>query len=256
MPEARYPKAVWQPGVNAGYRAGRTMVRTAVCHFTVGRASAPIGERGYFQFLIGRDGTVTQFAETDAVCWHGGDPWNSRGPGIEVEYLPGHDDVMFTDAALAACGDLVRWLHDEWLVPLDFYDGPRVGSHHGFITHRSLIQTGDAHSDYWSQEDWDRMVTPTEGDDLVKPLLLRPIPAGANDPDQGKTWVYDPYAHTKTWVRTGAALERVVALLGQPDLDPAYAPLIADAREVTSASAGGQLLGKLKVSLVGEAAPI
>lgn len=120
---------------------------SVVCHYTVGKASAPIGLRGYFQYLVSRDGRVQQFAETDAVCWHAGSPWNSRGPGIEVEYLD--EPTIFTPEAEAATGDLVSWLNSEWGVPLDFYDGSRRADWHGFITHRSLIQTGDPHSDYW-----------------------------------------------------------------------------------------------------------
>lgn len=124
---------------------------SVVCHFTVGKNSAPVGARGYFQFLVGRDGAVTQFAEADAVCWHAGDPWNGRGPGIEVEYLPGVDNEIFTPEAYTATALLCQWLHDTYSIPLDFYDGPRVSFHDGFITHRSLIQTGDAHSDYWPE---------------------------------------------------------------------------------------------------------
>lgn len=149
MPEVHYPHAAWNPGANAGYNAGRTPVDSVVCHYTVGRNSTGIGLQGYFHFLVSRDGHVQQFAEADAVCWHAGDPWNGRGPGIEVEYLPGADDDIFTPEADAATGLLVEWLHDEWGVPLDFYDGSRVAAFPGFITHRSLIQTGDPHSDYW-----------------------------------------------------------------------------------------------------------
>lgn len=128
---------------------GHTTMESTVCHYTVGRDSRPVGDRGYFHFLVSRDGTVTQFARADAVCWHAGDPWNGRGPGIEVEYLPGADDDVFTPASEAATAQLVAWLEDEWGIPADFYDGPRRQVWHGFITHRSLIQTGDAHSDYW-----------------------------------------------------------------------------------------------------------
>jgi hypothetical protein len=156
-----YPAAVWSPGVNAGYKAGRTSMRTAVCHYTVGRNSAPIGLRGYFQFLVARDGTVTQFAEADAVCWHAGTPWNSRGPGIEVEYLD--EPAIFTPEAEAATGLLVSWLHDVYGIRTDFYDGPRIAEWDGFITHRSLIQSGDAHSDYWPH-------LPIAGDDVALDL--------------------------------------------------------------------------------------
>ena len=147
MPDPIYPGAVWRPGVNADN--GQTSMESVVCHYTVGRDSRPIGDRGYFHFLVSRDGTVTQFARANAVCWHAGQPWNERGPGIEVEYLPGADDDVFTPAAWIATGQLDAWLHNEWGVPLAFHDGPRLASWNGFITHRSLIQTGDAHSDYW-----------------------------------------------------------------------------------------------------------
>ncbi len=145
MPDPRYPGAVWRPGANADN--GHTTMETAVCHYTVGRDSRPIGDRGYFHFLVSRDGTVTQFARADAICWHAGDPWNGRGPGIEVEYLD--EPTIFTPEADAATGELVAWLEQEWNIPAEFYDGDRRATWHGFITHRSLIQTGDAHSDYW-----------------------------------------------------------------------------------------------------------
>lgn len=186
MPEPRYPEAVWDPGVNAGYRAGRNVITTAVCHYTVGRDSRPIGRRGYFQFLVSRDGTVTQFAEADAVCWHAGTPWNFRGPGIEVEYLD--EDVIFTPAADRATGELVGWLHAEWGVPLDFYDGPRINSWSGFITHRSLIQTGDAHSDYWPYLPLPD-VAPEDSEEMNSSLIKDTA---------GDVWVYDYDAHTKT----------------------------------------------------------
>lgn len=151
MPDGRYPGAEWMPGVNAGYRAGRTPVRSVVCHYTVGRNSTAIMLKGYYQFQANRDGTIYQAAEADAVCWHAGSPWNGYGPGIECEHLPGFDDELWTPPQYDAIARLCQWLHDEWGVPLDFYDGPRTNSHAGFITHRSLIQTGDAHSDWWPE---------------------------------------------------------------------------------------------------------
>ena len=151
------------PGAAAGYTKGRTQMRTVVAHFTVGRDSTQIGLNGYFHWLVGRDGTIKQFAEVDALTWHVGD-WNPYGPGIEVEYLPGVDDTIFTDAARDACGGLVRWLIDEWGFPPVYYDGPRVPPvYDGFIAHRS-VQGGD-HTDYWPQEDWAAMLAdpPTIG---------------------------------------------------------------------------------------------
>lgn len=164
MPDVRYPGAVWTPGINAGYVAGRTTMESVVCHYTVGRDSSSIGRQGYFQFLVARDGRIQQFAEVDAVCWHAGQPWNGRGPGVEVEYLD--EPTIFTPEAEAACGALCDWLTSAWGVPASFYDGPRVNTHHGFITHRSLIQTGDAHSDYWPYLPTGAPPTPEEYDGM------------------------------------------------------------------------------------------
>lgn len=176
-----YPAAEWMPGANAGYHAGRTPVRSVVCHYTVGRNSTGIGLQGYYHFQANRDGTVFQFAEADAVCWHAGSPWNGYGPGIEVEYLPGFDDELWTPAQREAVARLVEWLHDEWGVPFDFYDGPRTNSHAGFITHRSLIQTGDAHNDWWPELP---RTTPPEEDD-VKGIFIRAIGG------DGKVWFFN-----------------------------------------------------------------
>jgi hypothetical protein len=192
----KYPGAVWRPGTNAGYRAGRNSMETAVCHYTVGRNSRPIGDRGFFQFLISRDGEVTQFAEADAVCWHAGDPWNRRGPGIEIEYLD--EDTIFTDAQLEACADLIAWLP----IPEVFYDGPRVGSHVGFITHRSLLQSGDAHHDYWPEEDWAAMTAP------VVPVPAPPVDTKkeldmeliVHNLDDDRFWYFPPFCHVPEWI--------------------------------------------------------
>ena len=188
-----YPGAVWRPGVNAGYRAGRSSMETVVCHYTVGRASAPIGDRGYFHFLIGRDGTVTQFCEADAVAWHAGDPWNSRGPGIEIEYLD--EATIFTPAQHAACAALIAWLP----IPHQFYDGPRLAAWDGYITHRSLLQSGDAHSDYWDRSDWDAMTAPAATEEPDMSWLIHEIATG-------KVWVFNLDTHTKTWLRSPDAL--------------------------------------------------
>ena len=251
MPNPVYPGAVWRPGVNAGYRAGRTPVSAVVCHYTVGRNSSGIGLQGYFQFLVARDGTVEQYAEADAVCWHGGSPWNGRGPGIEIEYLPGVDDDIFTPAAYDATARLCQWLHDEWLVPFDFYDGPRVTDHRGFITHRALIQTGDAHSDYWPT--LPRVGDEPEQKDRMNPELWQDA--------TGAVWVYDPNNHTKTHLRTSEALGAMQAIRTLAGLNPNWIrngttdALLADAREVFPAGGGGGAAVPLRVTLSGTATP-
>lgn len=132
-------------------------MQICVRHYTVGRDSTAIGDRGYFHWLIARDGAVTQFAETDAVTWHAGE-WNGMGPGIENEYLD-EDQIMSLEQIVSARG-LVAWLHSEWGIPLDEYRGPRIPSStdfSGFLDHTSLIQT-EEHYDYWPEDAWLRIV--------------------------------------------------------------------------------------------------
>lgn len=239
-----YPAAIWNPGVNAGYRAGRNTMTTAVAHFTVGRNSTGIGKQGYFHFLISRDGTVQQFCEADAVAWHAGDPWNSRGPGIEVEYLD--EDTIFTDAARAACGELVKWLG----IPLNFYDGPRIADWAGFITHRSLVQSGDAHSDYWPQEDWDAMTT-------ITPLPL-----------EETMWLIQDTATLVNWLATANGMievpgdqvwDLVAAGIKRYDVDSRTVAWLGQNLHGTPNTGGGTSVtvpaGPLKVTLTGTAIP-
>lgn len=193
----RYPGAIWVGGHAAGYTLGRTGMTTVKCHYTVGRNSDPIGQQGYFQWLVSRDGTIRQYAEADAQCWDSGE-WNGTGPGIEIEYLPGADDAIFTDEARAATGELVKWLVDEWGIPPTYYDGPRVDQPHGgFISHRSLIQS-EEHNDYWPREDWDTMLAP--------PAPPPPAPPEEVDDEMGFTATDE---NNETWIFAGCYRRKV-----------------------------------------------
>ena len=248
-----YPGAVWNPGVNAGYRAGRNTMTTAVAHYTVGRNSTGIGLRGYFHFLISRDGTVQQFCEADAVAWHAGDPWNGRGPGIEIEYLD--EATIFTPAQHAACGALIAWLP----IPHQFYDGPRLTAWDGYITHRSLVQSGDPHSDYWDQSDWDAMTAPPllEGDRMNPRLYQDPTDTS------GAVYVYDPNAHTKVWVQGPDALAAIQAAwsVASPPVDATIVSnetagrILRDAVDLRVGGGVTSAGGALNVTLTGTATP-
>ena len=211
----RYPLAIWDPGVNANYASGRTTMQSVVCHYTVGRDSRPIGRRGYFQFLVSRDGTVTQFAEADSICWHGGMPWNIYGPGIEVEYLPGYDDEIFSPEAYHSTALLVEWLAATYGIPLEFYDGPRLSSFNGFITHRSLIQTGDAHSDWWPELPRDIKPDPIpEDEDMLKPFLIEA---------HNGVWCYDPRTHSaKPFANPNTLATWKAVFIASYGVEPAY----------------------------------
>lgn len=185
MPNPWYPAANRDPGVSAGYVHGQVIsVVSCVVHYTVGvNSRGLIRDEGLAEFLIDRDGTIWQFSEADAICYHAGYPYNGRGPGIEVEYYPDTDPVMFTDAARTATGGLVRWLNSEWGIPLDYYDNPdaRTADHHGFISHRSVIEDAAYHNDYWPRPDWDQMLAPTP--------TPAPLPEDEDDMPQTKGFV-------------------------------------------------------------------
>lgn len=181
MPESWYPSATVDRGSAAGYAHGTASMVSCVVHYTVGTDSRGlIRDQGLAQFLVARDGTVWQFAEANAVCYQAGYPYNGRGPGIEVEYLPGQDQAMFTAEARAACGTLVRWLNSEWGIPLDYYDNPdvRVAAHAGFISHRSVVEDADPHTDYWDPSDWALMVAPS-------PAPVPPLPIPVFSEEEG-----------------------------------------------------------------------
>lgn len=168
-----YPGAIWNPGSQAGYASGRNRMRACVLHYTVGTDSTGIGLRGYFHFLISKDGTVQQFCEANAIAWHAGE-WNGEGPGIEFERLG--DWELLTFAQIAAGGALIQWLIDNGIVD-NFYDGPRLaaGSYSGFITHRSLQQS-QPHSDYVTADDWVAMRGVTSSNPSVPTPPAPPAP--------------------------------------------------------------------------------
>lgn len=150
-----YPNAIRVVSAATGFAFGRNRMEAVKCHYTVGRNSYGVGVRGYFQFLIARDGTVWQFAEVSALCYDSGE-WNDAGPGIEIEYHPNYDDAIFTGAARDAAKALVQWLHSEHGFPLEHWGGDRISEFagfRGFIDHADLIQT-EQHHDYWPEADW------------------------------------------------------------------------------------------------------
>jgi hypothetical protein len=151
------------PGAHANYERGRNRMEVVKMHYTVGTNSAPIGRRGYFQFLVPRAGIPMQFAPVDALCFDSGE-WNDAGPGIELEFYEPQDGPapanIVTASQIEWGGKIARWFNTEHGIPLAFYDGPRIaetGGFRGFITHRSLIQL-EQHTDYITAGQWQAMV--------------------------------------------------------------------------------------------------
>lgn len=245
MPEEWFPAATRQPGNAAGWAKGRTPVTTVICHYTVGRDSTAIGLSGYFHWLVRRNGEIVQFCETSAVAWHAGNEGNPLGPGIEVEYLPGVDDEMFTAEARDACGQLVRWLISEWGVEAVYYDPVErlpLPIPNGFVAHRSL--PNQDHTDSWAREDWDLMVggqpAPVERTRMKPTLFVDKT---------GKVWVYDPNNHTKTWIKSPDALNEIAALWAISGVDATLhnnlQNMVADAVEIKAGASGGGGTGPL-----------
>ena len=175
MPDVWVPGVVRRPGFNANYTNGRSAMRTAVMHFTVGVDSTSVGDKGYFNWLVPKAGPAIQFAEADSLTWHAG-AWNPDGPGTEFERLSW--DEPLTDNQLAWGRTIVGFLHDQWGIPLDFYDGPRVVQWDGFINHASLGDKNGDHQDHTdgiSRSDWSLMLlTPPLDTETVVDLLERP----------------------------------------------------------------------------------
>jgi hypothetical protein len=153
---AWYEGAIHVRGANASYESGRNLMDVVVLHYTVGVNSYPVGVRGYFQFLINRDGTIYQFAPVDAVCWHAGE-WNRQGPGIEVEYhYLYHGEEVFNPAMREAARGLIAWLRDVHGIRSEKWPGDRIPTSYGWrgaIDHTDLVQSA-MHFDYWPATDW------------------------------------------------------------------------------------------------------
>lgn len=233
MPDPFYPHAVQVAGANRAYRAGRiTRVTTGIRHYTVGVNS--IGTCGRdFQFLQARDGVLFQGAEVDAVNWGAGDPWNRCSVHIEAEWHPTYnaDEPVLNAAMVATQRPFLAWLESEWGIRRDAsYHGPdRLTSWAGFIDHRWLIQSGDWHYNLWPPELWPTL-TQEETVAGMQPILAVNL--------FGLVYVYDPNAHTKTWIRSPAALSAYQSLRAISGLSPDVIrndltdQLLGDAREI------------------------
>jgi len=215
-------------------------------HYTAGYFAGDdaVGRRGYFQWLVDRDGSVYQYAEADALCYDSGE-WNDNGPGIEISYRD--QPTIFTEAARVACSGLIRWLHTEWNIPLEYWDGGRIAEttgYRGFIAHRDLVQT-EQHSDYWPQEDWDAMTN-------LAPLPLEETMWLILDTATLNNWLAT--ANGMTLVPNEQVMDLVAAGIKRYDVDTRTVAWLGKNLRGT----GGSVTipaGPLKVTLTGTAIP-
>jgi hypothetical protein len=154
--------ATRMPGRNAGYRAGRCLMRGGVVHYTVGRDSRGPGLSGLFAFLLPKDAPAIQFAEIDAVCFHACE-WNHDLFGVETEKLGDWEPT--TDSQITEWGRIARGAR-EYGVDASGYDNsihtldPNRGLPEGtnYAAHRALRQYAcDPHQDYLPDEEMARV---------------------------------------------------------------------------------------------------
>lgn len=187
--------ATIRPGLNAGYRAGRNLMRGGIIHITAGVNSGGLIQRkGLAQFLLGHPGqdALVQYAEIDAVCYHACE-WNHVAFGVEVEKLRVEhltDEVQIESLATivsAAAGLGVpigpyhRGDHD---VPVREMPVP-------YVSHSSLAQRAcDRHYDWLPEEDMARVFALAGTEDEMRPRLVKfRTGNGATDPTEPTIWL-------------------------------------------------------------------
>lgn len=168
-----YAEATHDPGLNAGYRRGRTLNSYDVAHETVGRDSRVlIRDRGLAAWLFPKQGPPFQFAEANAITSHACEH-NSAGCGYEVERFPG--EPMTPDQTYWL-GRVTRWRLGRYGVPLLHHwqgDGrlPIGTGFRGVADHGGLVHHAcDQHTDGWSPQEWAAIVgtTDTTADDALR----------------------------------------------------------------------------------------
>jgi hypothetical protein len=157
------PGFTWEPGRNAGYRAGTNRLEASIAHATAGACGGDrsVGLRGYFNGYAPKSAAcgpgATMFAELDATCF-GACEFNSRATHLEVEKR-GMDErcteyqITKSAAWVKRCADLG--------IPAKYTDTPDAripvgGPISGHVSHRSLQHKQcDQHYDMsWHQDEW------------------------------------------------------------------------------------------------------
>lgn len=104
------------------YHKGVNKKQYIILHNTWNPANPPdINELKYMSnndrvsihYMIGKDGTIYQFANDDAIVWHAGD-WNNKSIGIEVIWY-----LDFTDEQRQALKQLVTHLMQTHNITID-----------------------------------------------------------------------------------------------------------------------------------------
>lgn len=158
------PFAQYVPGADTGLNDSRRQgVRAVTVHTTQGPDSRGVGQSrhhntpGTFNFL-NRDEAIYCYYPADVRCSHAAGA-NHAGPGCENE---GYTGRPLTANQITHLGQLARWLHDTYGVPLTYRTGdPREWidntGFRGFIAHRAVDYPPDTslrHGDEITPGEW------------------------------------------------------------------------------------------------------
>ena len=186
----------------------------------------PVG----FHFLVGPDpGDWVQFYSTDTRCAHAGTNayGNDLSVGIEVS---GVNEDRMTDWQISAVGTICAWLRTTHGIQLvyRFSTAHDLAADHGYIPHSAV--RGADHSDYWTPDDWNRIVDYIEGDTMPSAEEVA-----------AATWSYrivDYDAHawlTSADGKAGSAPDRTVAY-----------PVTVDGEQLSVGQVLGELLERVR----------
>lgn len=224
MSDPRMPGTLWDPGLNAGYRRGRNDMRLVKVHKTAGTNSYNICKNnGLCQWLVPYEGAPWQFAEADSICFDSG-PYNAFGPGIEIEapvtgglIRPGLSEFReLSPSQIEWSGKIFRWLHDEWGVPLELYDGPRFEGE-GYVGFENHGDLDPDRSDGVTREEWDAMIgvaPPDEPDHKPEEEEAMYISPEGN-PDN--LWISNTVHRRRVEPLEWRKARELAAFFGQPD---------------------------------------
>jgi hypothetical protein len=219
MPDVWLPGAHIDPGQNAGYNAGRNSMQRAIAHYTVGEDSRAIGRDGYFHWLIHQDASrengCTQYAEIDAVTWHGANVGNPYGPGIEYERMTtgGVNDEGLSNAE-PLTDNQVDWgarivdFCAEWGMPVLMYDGAPAayGNWNGWVNHHDLDPVN--RSDGLLRAEWDLICGGARPEPEEEEVAKSTLCASLENPGWG---IYLTDGIGRTHLQRPAQVEELVA---------------------------------------------
>lgn len=128
-------------------------------------------------FYVAKDGSVTQFVDTDLCTWTA--MWTANHTCLHIE-TEGKREVAWTVAQHRSVVSLCRWLCTMYKIPVRKVDPP--GSWLGLFDHRDLQGIdGNDHGDGVpiSWPGWDRLIADIRTESKPKETAKPPAPAPA-----------------------------------------------------------------------------